>query len=73
MSLEKERLEQEIKFYEQVKQSQQEIRSIKHDLRNQLLVLLNRLENGETFETIRAIKQALSNMSSRSAYILTEH
>lgn len=73
MSLEKERLEQEIKFYEQVKQSQQEIRSIKHDLRNKLLVLLNRLENGETFEAIKTIKQTLSNMSSRKAYILTEH
>ena len=70
---EKERLEQEIKFYEQVKQSQQEIRSIKHDLSNQLLVLLNKLENNAVSEATEVIEQLLFHMSHRNFHILSEH
>ncbi|MCT2344509.1 GHKL domain-containing protein [Niallia taxi] len=66
-------LENEMKFYDQVKQSQTEIQAINHDLKNQYLVLLSKLQKGEVEDAINSIRRSLSTLTEEHSTIFTEN
>ncbi|MFP9129195.1 sensor histidine kinase [Niallia sp. BSM11] len=66
-------LANEMKFYDQVKKSQTKIQAINHDLKNQYLVLLSKLQKGKVEEAINSISQSLSALTNDCTNIFTEN
>ncbi|MBC9721834.1 MAG: GHKL domain-containing protein [Lactobacillus sp.] len=59
MSLEKKALESEIKYVEEIKKSQENLKQIRHDLRNHFLVLSGLLENEDISSAKKYLRKTM--------------
>lgn len=76
-SMEKKLMEQELlyknEYYKSVEENQIEIRSIRHNLKNQQIAILQLFENGEYFEAAEALRSIVSAIDKTSAKVYTQN
>lgn len=61
-TMQKKVFESELKFFKQLKDSQSKLYSIKHDLKNQYLVLMGMLSQGDTAEAEKYLQNSLQKI-----------